>query len=93
MMNLDYKEAGLDRADWICHAINAVETLCGIADDLHTVDQTDMAALLDILNHQLALALRDARSEQSHILRLVPEKDREAAIPLGRRYPSSPVRR
>ena len=63
MINLDYKEAGLDRADWVNCALDAVQTLIGTTDDLHTIDSTSMCALLDVLNHQLALALRDARHD------------------------------
>ncbi len=61
MRNLDYQEDPLDRADWLCCAIDAVQTLIGLADDMHTVDETDLCALLDILNGELALALRGIR--------------------------------
>lgn len=63
MRNLDHKEDGLDRADWICCALDAVHSLIGVADDMHTIDGTDLCALLDILNRELALALRDIRHE------------------------------
>ena len=86
MKNLDYKEAGLDRAESVCRALGAVESLvcCVREGNLHIVPEDELHALLDILNHQLALALRDARAEQSHMLSLVPQKDRMAATPLGR---------
>lgn len=69
MRNLDYKEDPLDRAEWCVNALDAVQTLIGIADDMHSVDETDLCALLDILNGQLAHALNDLRQEKK--LRLV----------------------
>jgi len=65
--NLDYQQEPLDRADDVAQALDALQSLIGSSDDLHTVDSADMASLLDILNRELATSLRDVRKAKPRL--------------------------
>jgi len=63
MRNIDFKENPMDRADKVCRAYEGVNDLVCGRDDLHIVGPENLYALLDILNRELALSLRDAFAE------------------------------
>jgi len=68
MRNIDFKQNPMERADMVYRAYEGLsDLLCG-REDLHIVDPENLGALIDVLNRELALSLRDAFAEARGIV-------------------------